>query len=65
MAMLESNTISTTDVAPCLDVFLIHQGLSKQMRAYQDTSNDIVQHHRLLQKLKNDTDYRGRNHQNI
>jgi len=37
-----------TDVAPCLDVIGIHKGLTKQIRAYQDTSYDITQHHRLL-----------------
>ena len=53
------------DVAPCLDVFLIHPGPSKQIGAYQDAGNDIAQHYRLLQKLKNEADYRGSNHQNI
>ena len=37
-----------TDVAPSLYVVRIHKGLAKQMRAYQDTCNDIAQHYRLL-----------------
>ena len=36
------------DVAPLLHVVRINKGLAKQIRTYQDTCNDITQHHRLL-----------------